>query len=1038
MKTGTRLRSVRLVLLIACTSAVALPSTAAAQAGVVTGKVTDQSGGAPLEAARVILSGTTRIETTSREGQYTFRNVAPGSYQLRVLRVGYRPATQAATVADGETVALDFAMEAAPVQLDEVVSTATGEQRKLEIGNAVTTIDAARIAEQAPITEFANLISGRAAGVQVLKSSGTTGTGTRIRIRGSNSISLSNEPLYYLDGIRLESGSTSSTLDIGGFGSGLGAGPSRINDITPDDIQNIEIVKGPAAATLYGIQASNGVVRVTTKHGTAGPPRWNMFSELGAVSDNNTYPLNFAGRDTTPDGIANGYDGFCSIQSELDGACIQTSVQSFQPLNEKATRPYKAGLRQMYGANVSGGSDDVTYFVSGNYENEIGPFRLPKFEEDSIRTTRGTVPDNQVRPNGLEKYGVRANVAAIVSKTFDVDASLGFLTSNSRFIENDNSFLTVNGSGTASGYLPDFQRGWYFIPAELFAELATQSANRFTGGFTGNWRPIEWLTGRATVGYDVVNRTDVQFFPTGEVADYPQGPGSNRFGARTDNRFQISQTSVDLGASARFQLTPAVGSRTSVGGQFFRDVSRGTYASGRGLPAGSGSIGGAQTTEARDTALEARSVGSYVEEEINLKQRLFVTGALRFDDNSAFGQNFDATVYPKSSISWLISDEPFFHGGPLNTLRFRAAYGVSGQQPGTTDAIRYYNAVSGKRAGVGTTGVSFGSLGNPNLKPERSRELEIGHDAGLFRDRVSVELTYYNKLTKDALISRDIAPSLGASRSQFVNLSHIRNRGFEIGINTRIIDKPSIAWDVSLSGSTTQNRILDLGEGVSPIFVGFYQRHQAGYPAGGFWAPTVSFNDANGDGIIDLDPNRDGVFDDTEVTVSDTSVFRGSALPTKEASLNSQLAIFGGRVVLGTQFDYRGGHMVDNSLEQFRCFSVQNCRGLYDKTAPLEQQALAQATFLPGAGNSVAFLEPGWFIKLRELSLTFEMPDGWARAFRASRLSLTLAGRNLWTITDYTGVDPEVNAFAQDNFAASDFESQAQVRYWTARLNVGF
>jgi len=129
---------------------------------------------------------------------------------------------------------------------------------------------------------------------------------------------------------------------------------------------------------------------------------------------------------------------------------------------------------------------------------------------------------------------------------------------------------------------------------------------------------------------------------------------------------------------------------------------------------------------------------------------------------------------------------------------------------------------------------------------------------------------------------------------------------------------------------------------------------------------------------------------------------------------------------------------VDNSLEQFRCFSIGNCRGLYDKTAPLSEQARAQATFLPGAGNSVAFLEPGWFIKLREVSLTFQAPDKWARAFRASRLSLTIAGRNLGTITDYTGVDPEVNAFAQNNFASSDFESQAQVRYWTARLNVGF
>ena len=1024
MASGICQRFLRAVLLRS-TLATLLPSIAAAQTGTITGRVTDQAGGAALEAARVVLSGTTRIETTNREGRYTFRGLAPGNYQVRVLRVGYRPETQSTSLADGATATLDFAMTSAPVQLDEIVSTATGEQRKLEIGNSVSTIDAAKIAEQAPITEFANLISGRAAGVQVLKSSGTTGTGTRIRIRGSNSISLSNEPLYYLDGIRLESGSTSTTLNIGGFddGSESNAGPSRINDIVPDDIENIEIVKGPAAATLYGIQASNGVVRITTKHGTAGPPQWNLFSELGAVSDNNTYPLNYYGRDSTAATGAD-FDGFCNILANLNGDCTQTSLQTYQALNNPATRPYKAGLRQTYGANVSGGSDQVRYFVSGSYENEIGPFRLPKFEEDSVRSVRGTVADNQLRPNALEKFGVRANVNANVSKTLDLDASLGFLSSNTRFIENDNSFLTVNGSGTASGNLPEVNRGWFYTPAQLFAELANQAANRFTGGFTGNWHPREWLTGRATIGYDVVNRTDVQFFPTGQVAPLNQ----DSLGIRFDNRFDISQASVDLGASAHFQLTPAVGSRTSVGGQFFRDLARGTFATGRILPAGSGTIAGAATTEARDTLIESRSIGSYVEEEVNLKQRLFVTGALRFDDNSAFGQNFNATVYPKASLSWLISDEPFFHAHALNTLRVRAAFGASGQQPGTTDALRFYNAINGKRDAAATTGVTFANLGNADLKPERSREFEMGVDAGLFKDRVSLEFTYYSKLTKDALIQRDVRPSLGASATQFVNLSRIRNRGFELSIDTRIIDKPSIAWDLALSGSTTHNKILELGEGVTPIFVGFYQQHRAGYPAGGYWAPTVSFSDANADGIIEPD----------EVTLSDTAVFRGSALPTKEASLNSQLAIFSGRVVIGTQFDYRGGHLVDNSLEQFRCFSVQNCRGLYDKSAPLEQQALVQATFLPGGGNSVAFLEPGWFIKLRELSLTFEAPDRWARAFRASRLSLTLSGRNLWTITDYSGVDPEVNAFAQDNFAAGDFESQAQVRYWTARLNVGF
>jgi TonB-dependent SusC/RagA subfamily outer membrane receptor len=275
---------------LVCLLAIASPP-ALAQQGAVGGVVTDAATKGPLEAARVILTGPNRIETTNREGRFMFRNVAPGQYPVRVLRLGYAPVTDTAVVAPSETVALEIAMTPAPVQLDEIVTTATGEQRKLEVANAVSTIDAARIAKEVPIAEFGNLISGRAAGVQVQKSGGTTGTGTRIRIRGSNSVSLSNEPLYYIDGIRMESGATSSTLDIGGFGQGVGAGPSRINDLNPDDIESIEIVKGPAAATLYGIQASNGVVKITTKRGRAGRARWNLYSELGSVADHNTYPL---------------------------------------------------------------------------------------------------------------------------------------------------------------------------------------------------------------------------------------------------------------------------------------------------------------------------------------------------------------------------------------------------------------------------------------------------------------------------------------------------------------------------------------------------------------------------------------------------------------------------------------------------------------------------------------------------------------------------------------------------------------------------
>jgi TonB-linked SusC/RagA family outer membrane protein len=1021
MKPGICQWIVRSLLLAAGMSGAAGPLHA--QQGTISGQVVDQAGGAPLEAARVILSGTNRIATTNLEGRFVFANVSPGPHQVRVLRVGYKPATQTATVTAGETVTLTFSLASAAVQLDELVTTATGLQRKLEVANAVSTIDVTKVAEESPIAEFSNLISGRAAGVQVQKSGGTTGTGTRIRIRGSNSVSLSNEPLYYIDGIRMESGATSSTLDIGGFGQGVGAGPSRINDLNPDDIESIEIVKGPAAATLYGIQASNGVVRITTKRGRTGRARWNLYTELGAVEDHNTYPINYNGRDATattgPD-----WDGFCIVQFELDGLCTQTSVSQFSPLDDPDTRPLKAGLRQQYGANVSGGSEQINYYFSGDYEHENGVYRLPAFEEDSIREARGFVPDNQIRPNTLERLSLRANVGANLSPNADVQANVGYTSSDTRFVENDNSFLTITGSAEASGVPEDVNRGWFFIPAELFAELANQATERFIGGLTGNWRPLSWLNARATLGYDVTNRQDVQFFPTGQVADYLQ----KRAGEKSDNRFQISQTSVDLASTARFRLNTTVSSKTSIGAQFYRDLASGVFSTGRGLPAGSQTISGAGTTEARDTTIESRSLGTYLEQEFGFKERLFVTGALRFDDNSAFGQNFNATVYPKASASWLVSDEPFMDGSFFNTLRLRAAFGVSGQQPGTTDALRFFSPVAGKRGGVAETGVTFGSLGNINLKPERSRELELGFDASMLNDRLSFEFTYYTKRTKDALVERNIAPSGGVSDIQFFNLGEVSNSGAELAINTRLIDGRDFAWDLSVSGSINNNNLIELGEGVEPIIFGFgLQRHEEGYPLGGYWArPILGFDDANGDGIIAAG----------EVEVADDPVFRGRALPNKEAALNSTVSLFDGRVRVGTQFDYRGGHYIDNAIESFRCTPVLNCRGLVDRTAPLEEQARAQAVL--NEATEWGFYEPAWFIKLRELSLTFAAPDSWARSFRASRLSLTVAGRNLWTITDYSGVDPEVNAFAQENFSSSDFESQPQVRYWTARLNIGF
>jgi len=258
------------------------------QQGGITGTVTDRAGGAPLASVRVTVLNTNRSAFTNQQGKYNLQGLPPGAYQLQASLIGYGGVTNSATVTTGQSATVDFALKAAAVSLDVVtVVTPAGEQRARESANATTNIDMTTVVANQTVTTFADAMSGRDAGVQVLQSGGTVGTGTRIRIRGQTSLSLSNEPVYYVDGVRVESGDNSLSIGTGG------QAPSRINDINPEDIANVEVVKGPAAATLYGTQAANGVIRITTKHGVAGPARWRIYAEGGMLKDKNQYPVNY-------------------------------------------------------------------------------------------------------------------------------------------------------------------------------------------------------------------------------------------------------------------------------------------------------------------------------------------------------------------------------------------------------------------------------------------------------------------------------------------------------------------------------------------------------------------------------------------------------------------------------------------------------------------------------------------------------------------------------------------------------------------------
>jgi TonB-dependent SusC/RagA subfamily outer membrane receptor len=312
-----------------------------AAAGTITGRVTEQGSGAPLAAAQVFVVGSTRGAITAENGSYRIPGVPSGSVEVRVRRLGFAAQTRTVTVTPNGTATADFTVaRAAATQLEQVVVTATGEQQRVrEQGNAVGVIPTLEPERLAAVQNFSQALAGQAPGVQVLQSAGTTGAGARIRIRGANSISLSNEPLIIIDGVRVNSNASSTAFGVGG------QTPSRLNDINPEDIERVEVLKGPAAAGLFGTQAANGVIQIFTKRGAVGRAQWNTFAERGRIDEVGEYPDNWGAWRT-----ANGRPAFgCNLISVNSGACRQDSLATFNPLENRRRHPSARARARSWG-----------------------------------------------------------------------------------------------------------------------------------------------------------------------------------------------------------------------------------------------------------------------------------------------------------------------------------------------------------------------------------------------------------------------------------------------------------------------------------------------------------------------------------------------------------------------------------------------------------------------------------------------------------------------------------------------------------------
>jgi TonB-linked SusC/RagA family outer membrane protein len=995
--------------------ALALPAApAAAQTGEVSGTVVAAGGGRPLSGAQVTVAGSDRRTVTDAAGHFRLSGLTGAEVTLRASTLGFQPATRTARVGD-DAVRIELAEGA--IALNAVVVTGTGaptERRAL--GNAVGTIDAAKVTEVAPVVSVQSLLNGRAPGVVIQPGSGAVGTGARIRIRGASSFSLSNEPLVYVDGVRIN-----STAATGPANQAFGSSTiSRINDINPEDIQSIEVLRGPAAATLYGTEASNGVIQIITKRGAVGgAPQWNFNVKAGA-----NFLANPEGRFWTNWG---------PIPTATPSATRTLDTVPFDIVrseNARGTPIFRTGHQRNADLSVSGGAQLFRYYMSGGYEDG-----------------QGAEASNDTR-----RYTGRLNMTVAPSSKIDIDVGMGYtdglthLSAEAGYGGRVWSTVLASPSNTVGALA--HQRGFHSgLPEEYDALYHfSQGVNRFIGSVQVNHRPTSWFQHRVSFGVDQTREDNITFYP--RIDSLVSNPvfESEALGLKEITDGDIRYRTIDYSGTATFDLTPRLTSKTTFGGQYYRTKGDTVYAYGEIFPAPGLTAIDATTANRvnNEYSVENAELGFFAQEQFGWNDRLFVTVGLRTDDNSAFGTNFDRVYYPKASASWVISEEPFWNVPFVNTLLLRGAYGEAGKQPPTFAAQRTY----APSIGAGDQpAVSPQFLGNPTLGPERGKELELGFDAGFLNDRAGIELTYYNKHVDGAILEREIAPSIGFFGTQFFNAGQVRNWGWEISARGRPIERRNVGLDLNLSVATNSNRIQSLGlAGLHSVTAGSFLEHREGYPIGSFFEQHVvsADFDANGKAINVMCDNGQGGTtlcagaDGKYGTADDApNVFLGRSLPKVEGSFSSTLTFFRNWRLYGL-VDFKTGMKKVDGNTRVRCTFFGRCEENYYPTR-FDPVRIAQ---IQSSRNLVDFLiADASFAKLREVSLAYSLPDALARRAGARRASLSVAGRNLMTWTNYPGLEPEamfLGGSRGGNFGAFEQTTLPQLTSWIVSLNLTF
>jgi TonB-linked SusC/RagA family outer membrane protein len=1018
-------------------------ATVAALAQVqISGKVTGPDGKG-LASISVQIRTTTFGTVTDNNGAYNFNaTLKTGTYTIEFSGIGFKTTSQVLKIANATAYSIDASLSEDALNLDEVVVTgvSAGTTRK-QLGSYISTVKASDLTKGATSNVLAAL-QGKTAGAQIIQNNGDPAGGISVRLRGISSVNSSSEPLYIVDGVIVNNATTRVTNTSANYDGNTFVGTigqNRLADINPADIERIEVLNGAAAAAIYGSRANAGVVQIFTKRGTTGAPVVSVSTSLLSSSlrksvEVNNSPTKFGGPTDGPG---------AQTQDILTPALTNTTAVKRYDYNDYI---FRTGIGTDNNVSVSGGKDKTKYYTSAAYYKNQGIIKNTDFRRFSFRT----------------------NLDQGIGEKVNFNIGLNFINSFSNELPDGNSFFSPMNSINIIGNFHDLwtrdalgniqaigERG-RVNPVSVIEDIKQkEETNRVIANAGLKIRPIKGLTIDFTVGIDEYGQKGETFIPpfAYNVSDGFFGGGPTldptRNGYASAASYNFFQINNELNATYQARITNDISSTTQIGYSSQYEKSTYTLLQGRGLAPFVKTVNGASTLlQGADERSELSVSGYYVQQNFNYKSLLYVTGALRVDGSSVFGEDQRNQKYFKASGSYIISEHDFWQKSSIrkfwNFAKLRIAYGESGNMTGI-GAYSRFNSYSSNSFVSRTSLISSTTLANSNVKPERQQEVEVGIDLGFFNNRLNFTTNIYTKKVNDLLISRFIAPTTGFS-SLLDNFGSLENKGFEIVLTGKPVQSKDINWTITGIYNHNRNKAVKIGQaltllstnGGEPIAI------IEGQPIGVFYGAFFALDASGGlvknalgypqgergiqTGALTYTVQRDA----NGLPLSTAPLLRkiiGDPNPDYTASLVNEVSFH--KLSLRIQLDAVQGVDVFNADWRTRQ-GVGN-----GKEAEKEQTGVYPRGYI----NSFYALVEQWriddgsFVKLREISLSYAFGN-----FKMIKdITLSVSGRNLISWDKYKGYDPEVNAGGQSTILRGvDFGSVPIPKTFSAGLSAKF